>query len=186
MQLRTRLSFVVSALLTTAPAIFTSAQQPAAPPARHVRYRLVDLGTFGGGWSKTPFAQRALTRSGAVVGFAESDIPDPFAPNCNPDCLVQQGFVWRHAVLTRLVGFFPNMESGAQAANENEIVVGESQNGLVDPVSGAPTIHAALWKGATLSISARWAEGRVVLFPRTMETRSWGGRKLTSPIQRLV
>jgi probable HAF family extracellular repeat protein len=33
----------------------------------------------------------------------------------------------------------------AQAINEAGIVVGESQNGLIDPASGAPTTHAVLW-----------------------------------------
>jgi probable HAF family extracellular repeat protein len=146
MQLKSRLSFAIAALLTAAPTILVSAQQAPVSPKRHLRYRLVDLGTFGGLFSKAPFSPRALTRSGVVVGYAETDIPDPFAPNCNPDCLVQQAFVWRHGVLTRLVGFSPNMESGAQAVNEDGVVVGESQNGLVDPVSGAPTIHGVLWK----------------------------------------
>jgi len=146
MHFRTLRPLVLSALLTAALAIVASAQQTPAPRSGHVRYRLVDLGTFGGLFSKTPGAQRTLTKSGAVVGFAETDIPDSFAPNCSPNCLVQQGFVWRRGKLTRLVGFFPNMESGAQAVNEDGVVVGESQNGLVDPASGGPTIHGALWR----------------------------------------
>lgn len=123
----------------------SAAQQAQAPPA-HTRYKLVDLGTFGGPHSRIPFAQRDLNSAGAVVGIADTDIPDPFAPPCvNPICSVQQGFIWRDGVRTRLLGFFPNLESGAQAINEAGIVVGESATGLIDPASGAPTFHAVLW-----------------------------------------
>jgi probable HAF family extracellular repeat protein len=134
------------ALLTIAFAMVTTAQQAPMPPTRHLRYKLVDLGTFGGPHSLIPAAQRDLTRSGAVVGIAETDIPDPFAPNCLPNCVVQQAFTWRDGVMTKLLGFIPNLESGAQALNESGIVVGESQNGLIDPATGAPTIHAVLWR----------------------------------------
>ena len=145
MQFKIASSLTAVTLFTVSFATHAAAQQTPAPWKSHVRYKLVDLGTFGGPHSLIPFTQRDLTKAGTVVGMAETDIPDPFAPNCSPNCVVQQGFVWRDGVMTKLLGFFPNLESGAQAINEAGIIVGESQNGLIDPASGAPTIHAVLW-----------------------------------------
>jgi hypothetical protein len=84
-----------------------------------------------------PFTQGDLNKAGAVAGYAETPIPDPFAPNCaSPSCSVQHAFLWRDGVMTELLGFIPNLESGAQAINEAGIAVGEAQNGLADPESG--------------------------------------------------
>jgi probable HAF family extracellular repeat protein len=132
----------------------SNAQQPKASEKRHLRYKLVDLGTFGGQFSLIPFAQRDLNKSGATVGMAETGIPDPFSPAClTPNCAVQHAFLWRDGVMTELLGFIPNLESGAQAINEAGIVVGESQNGLTDPESGGGAIHAVLWnKGHLLDL----------------------------------
>jgi probable HAF family extracellular repeat protein len=145
MQPKIVLSFLVVALNAGAWVTPAIGQAPATEKP-HLRYKLVDLGTFGGPHSRVPYAQRGLNSAGAVVGLADTDIPDPFAPNCaNSGCVVQQGFIWRDGVRTRLLGFFPNFESGAQGINEAGVVVGESQNGLIDPASGAPTTHAVLW-----------------------------------------
>ncbi len=145
MQLKILSCLATLTLFTLGLVTHAAGQQAPDPPKAHARYKLVDLGTFGGPLSLIPFTQRDLTKSGTVVGIAETDIPDPFAPNCSPSCVVQHGFVWRDGVMTKLLGFFPNLESGAQAINEAGMVVGESQNGLIDPASGAPIIHAVLW-----------------------------------------
>ena len=58
---------------------------------------------FGGGWSKSSFAQRALTRLRSGRRLCGKQHSAPLRPELQGycDCLVQQGFVWRHAVLTR-------------------------------------------------------------------------------------
>lgn len=115
--------------------------------AKHHRYRFVDLGTFGGPDSIIPFAQHILTEHGTVAGIAETDVPDPFAPNCSsPNCKVQSGFQWRNGVITKLPGLSLYGENEAQAINESGTVIGDSQNGSVDPVSGLPEINAVRWK----------------------------------------
>jgi hypothetical protein len=150
-------SFIPWTLFSIAFATQAASQQTPTLPKPHTRYKLVDLGTFGGPISKIPFAQRDLTKAGAVVGSAETSIPDPFSPNCaSPSCRVQHGFTWRDGVIAELLGLDPNLESGAQAINEAGIVVGESQNGLIDSATGTPIIHAVLWKkGRLLDLGTR-------------------------------
>jgi probable HAF family extracellular repeat protein len=114
---------------------------------KHHQYRFIDLGTFGGPDSIVPFIQRVLTQQGTIVGIAETDIPDPFAPNCsNPNCKVQSGFEWRKGLMTKLHGLSANGENAAQAINDSDTIVGDSQDGLLDPVSGLPEINAVRWK----------------------------------------
>jgi len=109
------------------------------------------MGTLGGPDSIIPFIQRVQTRQGTVIGNAETDIPDPFAPLCaSPNCKVQSGFEWQKGVMTQLPGLSSYGESGAQAINDSGTVVGESQTGLIDPVSGLPEINAVLWRNGEI------------------------------------
>src|SRR5215831_4550631 len=75
-----------------------------APPDKtHARYKLIDLGTFGGPFSAAADLQETVNNRGTVIGVADTAAPDPFAPNCfGPNCLVQHAFQWRHGVLTDL------------------------------------------------------------------------------------
>src|SRR5207253_11286060 len=60
---------------------------------RHIRYRVVDVGTLGGPNSSLPgsffevIAAESLSRAGTFAGQADTATPDPFAPNCFGDCL---------------------------------------------------------------------------------------------------
>src|SRR5215470_5034525 len=83
------------ALFAGSVAITITTAQEAKPKAKHRRYRVVDVGTFGGPNADTlvpPPAAQILTNSGLFVGTAETKLADPFAPNCvDADCLVQSG-----------------------------------------------------------------------------------------------
>jgi probable HAF family extracellular repeat protein len=127
---------------------FVNAQGPGRQDtAKHHKYKFVDLGTFGGPDSIIPFVQRVLTSDGTVVGIAETDIPDPFAPNCaSPNCQVQNGFQWRNGKLINLHGLYDGGASTAQAINDLGIIVGDAQTGLVDQASGFPQTNAVRWK----------------------------------------
>ena len=127
---------------------FANAQSPGAQNvAKHHKYKFIDLGTFGGSDSIIPFVQRILTNEGTVVGIAETDIPDPFAPNCaSPNCRVQNGFQWRNGKLINLLGLYDGGASTAQAINELGIIVGDAQTGLIDQASGFPETNAVRWK----------------------------------------
>src|SRR5437660_12681675 len=83
---------------------------PVPLAAQHTKYKLIDLGTFGGpasliapssGGPQNP--ARALTSRGVVVGQAETATPDPFSPNCfNPACLARHALRWQDGALTEL------------------------------------------------------------------------------------
>lgn len=120
---------------------------PAQSRAKHHKYKFIDLGTFGGPDSIIPFVQHVLTSDGTVVGIAETDIADPFAPNCaSPNCKVQNAFRWHEGTLTNLHGLYTGGESNVQGINQRGVIVGDAQIGLVDPLSGFPEINAVRWR----------------------------------------
>src|SRR5947209_15165484 len=89
--------------LISAISLLAALALPVEVAAQHTRYKLIDIGTFGGpasliapssGGPQNP--ARALTSRGVVVGQAETATPDPFSPNCfNPYCLASHAFRWQ-------------------------------------------------------------------------------------------
>src|SRR6266699_2871812 len=113
----------------------------------HPRYKLVDLGTFGGPSSSFTQLAKIINSQGAVVGGADTANPDPFAPNCvSPSCFVQHAFKWQNGVLSDLGTLPGGSSSYVLWINNGGQTVGVSQNGLVDPLTGAPASIAVLWK----------------------------------------
>lgn len=135
-------------IATLAPLLGASGQQSSPQyNSKRPRYRFVDLGTFGGPDSIIPFSQRVINKQGTVIGDADTSVPDPFAPNCaGPNCLVQQGFKWHHGSKIRLRGLVSGLHSAAQAINDQGVVSGDAQTGVIDPVSRMPNFDAVLWK----------------------------------------
>lgn len=69
------------------------------------RYVLVDLGTFGGpnGYLACCGALAPIINSrGIVVGEADTNLPDPYSPNCFQDCFLAPAFEWQNGILTNL------------------------------------------------------------------------------------
>ncbi|HXJ90132.1 MAG TPA: hypothetical protein VMS18_25200 [Candidatus Binatia bacterium] len=122
----------------------------AKPKAKHHRYNVVDVGTFGGPNADTlvpPPAAQILTNSGLFVGTAETKIPDPFAPNCvDADCLVQSGLLNVAGVSVNIGTLRHGYSGGPISVNDFGVSVGFSQNGELDPLTGNPELKAALWK----------------------------------------
>ena len=108
--------------------------------AKHSRYILKDLGTFGGPNNGVSFASVIVNPDGAAVGEADTSI---FDPDCG--CYVFHAFKWRNGVLTDLGTLPGGANSAADAINAAGIVAGASQNGLIDPVFG-PEFAATMWK----------------------------------------
>ena len=132
--------------------------------AQHKRYKLIDLGTFGGpagiiaptdfGGPENP--GRGLTNTGVIVGAAETTLPDPFAPNyCGAPCLVVHAFVWKDGALTDLGttqgGSGSDLGSVAHWINDRGWIAGSSQVGGFDSQSGNPANHAALWRNGRIT-----------------------------------
>jgi probable HAF family extracellular repeat protein len=116
---------------------------------KHSRYVLVDLGTFGGPNSfyfSSPLVESVNSR-GTVVGGADTPFQDPYAPNCDtPDCLIMHPFQWKNGVLTDL-GTLPGGSSGtAFWVNDRGLILGGSENGEIDPITGIPENIAVVWR----------------------------------------
>jgi probable HAF family extracellular repeat protein len=85
------------------------------------------------------------------VSTTETTLPDPFAPNCFlGDCLLAHTVEWRNGVLTDL-GALPGGNSGPIWISDTGLISGLSQNGLIDPLTGAPEFRAVLWKDANIT-----------------------------------
>src|SRR5436309_10620820 len=74
-------------------------------PEHHLRYRVVEIATFGGPNSLFNGGTRAITNDGRVVGAADTAALDLNAPdNCfeGPACMVQHAWEWREGKLIDL------------------------------------------------------------------------------------
>src|SRR5215469_2568474 len=160
MRYKTLTNLLAMIVLTTLAVSVMAAQEQGAEPQHekvHLRYRFVDLGTFGGPESYINAAfslgsPNQINNRGTVVGAAATLIPTP--PNkqiCGgPDGLVPfvfHAFAWQGGVLTDL-GALPGIEcSQAVSINANGEIVGGSGNGVIDPVAGGiEEVRAVLWK----------------------------------------
>ena len=68
---------------------------------RQLRYRVFDVGTFGGPNSETNGGTRVINNKGAVVGIADTSKPCPYHPG-----FVSPAFMWRDGVLSK-IGLLP-------------------------------------------------------------------------------
>jgi probable HAF family extracellular repeat protein len=117
------------------------------------RYKLIDLGTFGGARSAVGFGSRYLSNRGVVVGAADTSMPDPnFDAVANyfgfivANPFVEHAFMVQHGVTVDL-GALPGLNSSqAFSVNAAGDVVGYSENGVIDPVLGIPEVRAVLWR----------------------------------------
>lgn len=80
--------------------------------AHHNRYRLIQVGTFGGPNSLYQGATLIATDSGMVVGAANTPNADPNAPVCfDFSCFIQHGWKWQIGPKHPLAELVPNATS---------------------------------------------------------------------------
>jgi probable HAF family extracellular repeat protein len=125
---------------------------PAKMNAQQTRYKLIDLGTFGG---QASYFQNGfdgiLNPNGAAVGGADTPAPDPDPAFCfNFDCFVSHAFQWRDGKLTDLGTLAPGWSSAAFWTSNTGLAVGISQNGMIDPLFGFGEFRAALWENGKI------------------------------------
>ena len=135
----------------TAITLLATLALPAQLAAQHTRYKLIDLGTLGGPASYESVngeGNQILNNSGVIASSADTSIPDPTAPDfCyTPNCFVTHAIRWKNGTLTDLGALLPNYGSAAGAINARGWITGQSQNGVIDPVTGLPETRAVLWK----------------------------------------
>ncbi len=133
------------------------AGQEKANPDHHQyhHYQLIDPGTLGGpnSYISSSPAEIMINPRGAFEFYADTTVPDPFAPNCfNPDCLVSHAVVWQGGVLTDLGGLNAGYSSFASAINARGEVVGAAENGQIDPLTAYPEGIAVLWKNGIINL----------------------------------
>ena len=122
-----------------------AAQEFSAAPKKQPRYRLIDLGTFGGP-NSSDVASPIMNNQGAITGGADTADSDPNAPNCYaPDCFVMHAYIWRQGVFTDLGGLPGGFGSEGNWINDYNQVAGQVLNGLIDPLLGTPAGVAVLW-----------------------------------------
>jgi probable HAF family extracellular repeat protein len=118
--------------------------------ARHHRYKLMQVETFGGPDSDNIATAagaiaNVLNSQGATVGLAATSTADPFSPHCFYDCFVDHALKFKNGELTDLGALPGTNSSGSYAINDNGLIVGVSENGLIDPLTGLPAYHAVVW-----------------------------------------
>lgn len=149
-------ALVLLAVVTTSSS--TVGQEVSEQRRRKIpRYKLVDLGTFGGRASYVNPAwelggPNQMNGHGATVGSAATSVPTFLGcPFCNGlDGQVQNvfhAFKWSDGVLKDL-GALPGelTNSVAISINAEGTAVGHSENGLIDPITGVREFRAVLWK----------------------------------------
>ena len=126
-----------------------SMAQAAVQSVHHHGYRFVDVGALGGPasyFSADYIGGITLNNAGLATGSADIADRDPNAPNCDrPDCFIDHAFRWVDGRMIDLGALAPDLPSNAAAINNRGWVAGLSQNGVIDPATGAPEVRAVLW-----------------------------------------
>jgi probable HAF family extracellular repeat protein len=134
------------------------AQEQKEATSEHHRYKLVDIGTFGGPTSflNPPFnTVPALNSRGTTVGSSATSVPTTATSNgfvCGGiDGIVPfvfHAFKWQDGVVSDLGALPPGDEncSNAVSINARGEIVGVSETGEIDPLLGSKGLRALLWK----------------------------------------
>ena len=114
---------------TTASVLFLAVALASPLQAQQIRYRLIDLGTFGGPESKVnsgddgSFSVSVLNNHGLFAGWAETPQADPFPAFCfSDDCYVAHAFEWQSGIRSDL---------GALADGVSSQAIWVSNSGLI-------------------------------------------------------
>jgi hypothetical protein len=161
MKSKNSITFVaIASLAAVAIHVWLAAQEPAdVQKKQHHRYKLVDLGTFGGPESYinpafTFGSHNQINHDGMVVGGAATPIPTTPASNgfiCggldSAVPFVNHAFKGQDGDVTDLGALLGNGNcSVATSINARGEIAGRSENGLLDPAVGFNQIRAVLWK----------------------------------------
>ena len=143
--MRMNLTTFISALTFCAGLALAVGSSAQNQTANHHHYKVIDLGTLGGPES-TFFSQpvvESVNNQGTVVGGAQTGVPDP---TCFFGCDAVHPFQWKKGVLTDLGTLPGGLNSVAFWVNDHGLVMGFSENGVIDPVFGAVQQIAVVWK----------------------------------------
>jgi probable HAF family extracellular repeat protein len=140
-----RLVYILVTLVAISLPLQSSAQNHPTHKQHHQRYRLFDLGPGSGIGSGITVAND----QGDVVGGALTSILNPYVLNPNPLFgpaeFTQNAFRWRNGKLKDLGTLPGGYNSAAGAVNESGTIVGLSEDGVIDPLTGYPEAFGVLW-----------------------------------------
>ena len=147
--------------------LFAALAIPVRLAAQHTRYKLIEIGTFGGpasylGDPGVGPGVLHLNNRGVLIGHADTAFSDPNAPdNCdNPDCFLSHGFRWEDGVLTDLGTLPGGNRSQAISINARGWIAGGSTTGEFDPLTGLLQFHTALWTDTEIIDLGTLGDGR--------------------------
>jgi len=80
------------------------------------------------------------------VGGADLLATDPFPASCFFDCHAMHAFQWRDGEFHDLGTLPGGSSSAALWVNERGLIMGFSENGMIDPIFGGPQMFAVIWK----------------------------------------
>jgi len=141
----------ILATLAATVAVALAVAPAGAKPAPHP-YTLIDPGTLGGAQGYINLPGIPITRKGALLGTADTDVPDAFFPNFNqfiigfPDPTTAHAFSYRNGHMTDLGALPGNNSSAVFQVNGNGVGAGLSSTGNIDPITGWPEMHAVIFK----------------------------------------
>ena len=155
MKLQIRLVSLLGAITFCALVLTVPLTAQKNPNHSHPQYRLAQIGTFGGPTSDyvvgPGFAyENYFNSQGATVGDASTSTSDPFSPNCFYDCFVDRAMTFQDGILRDLGAISIGSSSAAYGINDWGLIVGISENGVVDPGTGYPEYHAVIWRHGEL------------------------------------
>lgn len=138
-----------TSIVATATILFTLAIPVQLAAQRH-HYKLIDLGTGSLNAERGTNGAPSLNAGGTIVGATVTSMPTTPTSNpliCAPP-LVLHTFQWRNTTFTDL-GSLPPTDTDCSIpfqVNASGEVVGVSENGELDPLTGFNQSRAVLWK----------------------------------------
>jgi probable HAF family extracellular repeat protein len=135
------------------------AQGAQAPHHHYHHYQLIDVRTFGGPESflssgfDISTASGVMNQKGALVGWADTSMPDPFPNSCfTTDCYLAYGFRLQNGVRTDLGVLVDGFNSAADGGiNDGGLIAGTAENGETDPlIPGFPELRSVLWENGVI------------------------------------
>jgi probable HAF family extracellular repeat protein len=120
----------------------------AAALKSYPRYRLIDLGTLGGPNASTVLPAVTLNNRGDNIAQASTAVLDPYPFTFADD------FIW-HGILSNANGAVRDLGALTGVAqslpvwiSDNGLIVGTSENGMLDETADFPQLRPVLWDGA--------------------------------------